>query len=314
MLDLRALRYFVHIARFGSVSRAAAYLRIAQPALSRQVRKLEAACGAALLVRHGRGVELTEGGRILLRRAEEILNAAEQARMEVAANADEPIGQITLAVTPSAGQVLVPPLMRAATEHFPKVVLKVVEGYTGIIHQGLLSGRFDLGVLGVQRDMSGLDMVPLMEEEMLVIGPPPGADFPPPPAAFRFSDLESLPMFLPSRPNFVRVLLDDIMLDQDVRLNVVREVDSVEISKALVKARLGYGILSYGSVFDDVARGELTATPVEPHVLTRLLVIATPSTQRPSLALTAVSDLIRRLVRELVQRGRWRGRLAMPQP
>ena len=65
-IDLKQLRYFIHIAEFGSFTKAADYLDVAQPLLSRQIRRLETTLGKSLLIRTGRGVTLNDSGKILL--------------------------------------------------------------------------------------------------------------------------------------------------------------------------------------------------------------------------------------------------------
>src|ERR1700712_5312583 len=101
-MDLRALRYFQAVAEFGGYSRAAEFLRISQPAVSRQIRTLEADLGRALFVRHSHGVSLTDAGRTLLERSQAILRQLEQAREEVRGGAGGPSGMVTLAVPPAA--------------------------------------------------------------------------------------------------------------------------------------------------------------------------------------------------------------------
>src|SRR5689334_25196858 len=102
-MDPRSLRYFQAVAEFGSVSRAAEALRISQPAVSRQVSRLEAELGRSLFVRHGHGVTLTESGRTLLERSQIILRHIEQARSDVRSGNAEMSGIVTIAVPPAAG-------------------------------------------------------------------------------------------------------------------------------------------------------------------------------------------------------------------
>ena len=84
-MDFREIRYFAQVATAGSFSRAAKELRVAQPALSRQIRKLEQELGVDLLVRHGRGVRLTGAGSILLERAEQMIHLLRNTGDEVRA-------------------------------------------------------------------------------------------------------------------------------------------------------------------------------------------------------------------------------------
>src|SRR4051794_19601907 len=82
-MDLKQLRYFVAIADYGSLTKAATHLRIAQPALSLQISNLEKELHSQLLNRSPRGVTLTESGRILYRHSRLILRQLEQARKEI---------------------------------------------------------------------------------------------------------------------------------------------------------------------------------------------------------------------------------------
>ena len=102
-MDFREIRYFAQIATAGSFSLAAKELRVAQPALSRQIRKLEQELGVDLLVRHGRGVRLTGAGSILLERAEQMIHLLRNTGDEVRANANTVSGHVSLGLTPAAG-------------------------------------------------------------------------------------------------------------------------------------------------------------------------------------------------------------------
>src|SRR5260221_14796513 len=85
-MELRTLRYFVHVADARSFSKASVFLRVAQPALSRQVRKLEDEIGMPLFVRAGHHLELTEAGGVLLDPAHLFLRQVSDALHEVGAS------------------------------------------------------------------------------------------------------------------------------------------------------------------------------------------------------------------------------------
>ena len=104
-MDTRGLRYFQAVAEFGSYSRGAEFLRISQPAVSRQIRALEAGTGRPLFIRHSHGVNLTDAGRTLLERSQAILRQFDQARDDISRGLAGPSGTVTLAVPPAAGQL-----------------------------------------------------------------------------------------------------------------------------------------------------------------------------------------------------------------
>ena len=109
-MDSRSLRYFQAVAEFGSYSRGAEFLRISQPAVSRQIRMLEQELGRPLFARHSHGVNLTEAGRTLLERSQSILRQFDRAREDVRNGVTGPSGTVTIAVPPAAGNFLVPAL------------------------------------------------------------------------------------------------------------------------------------------------------------------------------------------------------------
>src|SRR5690242_17789906 len=102
-MEFKELRNFMHVARAGSVSRAADELRLAQPALSRQIKKLEQELGVSLFARHGRGVRLSAAGSVLLERAESIAQLVQQTGEEIRDRRAPGGSRITLGVPPAAG-------------------------------------------------------------------------------------------------------------------------------------------------------------------------------------------------------------------
>src|SRR6201997_1022214 len=108
MLDVTRLRVLVAVARHGSVTAAARALNYAQPSISHHIARLEAETGARLLERVGRGVRLTDAGRLLAERAEEIIGRLDAAESELAAHVGLRAGRVRLAAFPSALGTLVP--------------------------------------------------------------------------------------------------------------------------------------------------------------------------------------------------------------
>jgi molybdate transport repressor ModE-like protein len=108
MLDVTRLRVLVAVARHGSVTAAARALNYAQPSISHHIARLEAETGTQLLERAGRGIRLTDAGRLLAERAEEIIGRLDAAEAELAAHVGLREGRVRLAAFPSALAALVP--------------------------------------------------------------------------------------------------------------------------------------------------------------------------------------------------------------
>src|SRR3954468_16337388 len=145
-MELRSLSYFVRIAELGSITRAAAHLRLAQPALTRHVQRLEEELGGALFTRAHRGLRLNQAGQKLLERPMRILRDVERTGDEIRAQEAHPCGRIILGVTPTLCPVLVPDLFAAMRTEFPRIELKVMHAGMIRLEEFLIDGRVDIAL------------------------------------------------------------------------------------------------------------------------------------------------------------------------
>lgn len=307
-MELKELRNFMHVARAGSVSRAAQELRLAQPALSRQVKKLEHELGVSLFARHGRGVRLSAAGSLLLERAEAITDLVHQTGQEIRDDRSPAAGRITLGVPPAAGRLVIPPFVERFQRAAPQTTLHMREGVTSSLLEWLTEKRIDIAILHNPPHLETLEITPLLTERMLVIGPPAhrlkNKKLPP---TFRIRDLGELPLILPNMAHTNRRLVEHAALEHGVRLQIKIEVDSVGFAKALVEKGLGYTILTYAAVQDDVERKRLTATPiVRPTLTTKVTLVTLRDKQLPKLTQDA-SALLLDVCRTLVRNKTWAG-------
>lgn len=143
-MELRHLRYFVAVAETGSLSRAAEKLFIAQPPLSVQIRQLEEELGAALFMRHPKGVRLTAAGEALLPEARLLLQRAQRLRDLVAPG--QGTGSLVLGFVPSAAGTVIPELVRALRRSLPALAVELKEAISSEQVQALVAGRIDLGL------------------------------------------------------------------------------------------------------------------------------------------------------------------------
>ena len=307
-MELRELKNFMQIARAGSVSRAAGELRLAQPALSRQIKKLENELGVALFARHGRGVRLSHAGALLLERAEAIVRLVHEAREEIGERRLAPAGRITLGVPPAAGRLLIPPFAARFQKTWPRVTLHMREGVSSSLQEWLLEKRIDIAILHNPPHLEAFDIRPLLAERMLVIGPPPRlARRRRHPAAFRIRDLAALPLILPNMAHANRRLVEQAAVEHGVRLRITIEADSVAFAKAMVEQGLGYTILTFAAVQDELAQRKLTAFPiVRPAISTKVNIVTLRDKQLPKLTREA-SQMLHDVCSALVRRKQWAG-------
>ena len=126
-MELRHLRYFVAVADAGSVSRAATQLRVTQPALSRQIRDLEAELGLPLFDRVGRRLQLTAAGDNLLLRTREILRAADALREQASALAGGATGTLRLGATAQTLESLISGFLVGYRRQWPGIDVRLIE-------------------------------------------------------------------------------------------------------------------------------------------------------------------------------------------
>jgi DNA-binding transcriptional LysR family regulator len=147
MLDVTRLRVLVAVARHGSVTGAARALNYAQPSVSHHLSRLEAETGALLTQRAGRGVRLTDAGRLLAERAEEILGRLDAAENELAAHVGLRAGRIRLAAFPSALSTIVPAAAARLEAENPGMDLTLAEAEPPEALRMLRAGYVDVALV-----------------------------------------------------------------------------------------------------------------------------------------------------------------------
>ncbi|MBM3373419.1 MAG: LysR family transcriptional regulator, partial [Betaproteobacteria bacterium] len=167
-MDLRGIRYFVQIAELGSITRAAQQLRVAQPALSRQLHGLEQELGVTLLVRLPRGVRLTTAGRQFLDHCQRILRELSRAQEELRGGAGAEQSRVILGVSPTTGPLLLPGVVERMRRQCPQISLKVVDGFSYQLYEWLQAGRADVAVLTNPVNSRTIRVAPLISEPVVV--------------------------------------------------------------------------------------------------------------------------------------------------
>nr|WP_294547056.1 LysR substrate-binding domain-containing protein [uncultured Rhodopila sp.] len=292
-MNLKQLEYFVQVAEIGSFSKAASVIDIAQPALSRHVRSLETELNTYLFVRNGRGVALTEAGKRLFDHSVAILRLIEQAREDLGASRDEPSGQVTIALPPSAGRQLTVALVEGFKTRFPAARLAIVEGLSTHIVEWVTTGRVDVGLIYNPEAQPGLEITPLLQEPLGLVGPAgEGASGAPLP----MREISGYKLIVPERFHAIRRLLETRAALAGIRLDIAWEVSSVPSIIDLVCAGYGHAVLSASGVAASARAAELAFRPIVDPALVTVLCVAVSATKRP----TPLAQQVIRLVTELV--------------
>ena len=147
MLDVTRLRVLVAVARYGSVTAAARALNYAQPSVSHHLARLEAETGTKLIQRAGRGIRLTDAGRLLAERAAEVIGRLDAAENELAAYTGLRAGRLRLAAFPSALGTIVPAAAAMLRERQPSVDLRLTEAEPPEALRMLRAGYVDVALV-----------------------------------------------------------------------------------------------------------------------------------------------------------------------
>jgi LysR family transcriptional regulator, nitrogen assimilation regulatory protein len=262
-MDLKQLESFVHVAELGSFTRASGFLRIAQPALSRQIRALEVELRQTLFQRNGRGVTLTEAGKRLLAHGRGILLQVDRARQDMEDARGAASGHLAVGMPPSVSRALTAPLVSAFRERFPRATLTVVEGLSTYMLEWLLIGRLDCAVVYNVTPSPAIDLMPVLDEALyLVSARQDGQPLVGPPVAL--TGLSDLELVMPSRPHSIRMLLETALIAEGRRARVGIEVESVPAILDLVQHQGLHGVLTLNGVRSHGPEAAFHVRPIQP--------------------------------------------------
>jgi LysR family nitrogen assimilation transcriptional regulator len=307
-MELKQLEYFRHVAELGSFTRAAAYLSVVQPALSRQVRQLEVELGQNLFERNGRGVVLTDAGSRLLEHTRGILTQIGRARQELEDQRNGDSGHVALGLPPSLGSAVTVPLVKAFEKLLPNARLSTVEGLSAYILEWLTVGRVDCALVYNATTSAMVDVQPLLDDQLFLITPlESGADARPmrnKPVSL--AELADHPLIIPSRPHAMRMSVENALASVDRKIRVAYEIECIPAVIDLVRQRHGYGVLPMNAVKASQWAEDLLVKPINPPL--RISLSIATSAQRPKSplmrkAIGVIRDIVRREIRKGAETG-----------
>jgi LysR family nitrogen assimilation transcriptional regulator len=300
-MDLKQLEYFRHVAELGSFTRAASFLSVVQPALSRQVRQLESELGQNLFERNGRGVILTDAGTRLLEHARGILTQVGRARQELEDQRNGDSGHFTLGLPPTLGRSVTVPLVKAFDLQLPNAQLATVEGLSAYIVEWLNLGRIDCALVYNALGSPTLDLQPLLDEQLFLIAPLPARGARKARKSVTLAELADYPLNIPSRPHAMRMSVESALAGVDVKIKVAHEIECIPAIIDLVRQGHGYAVLPLNAVKSTPWSDEVLVKPILAPILRTSLSIAT-SAQRPrSPLLRKAIDVVRDVVRQEIR-------------
>jgi LysR family nitrogen assimilation transcriptional regulator len=292
-MDVRQLRYFVGVLEARSLSKASNQLHVAQPALGVQIRNLERELGAKLLHRHPRGVIPTEAGKRLALHAEHLLRQLDLVRQDLINFATTPSGPVLLCVGRSLPRIVAATIAEQCRTSFPDIQLRILEGWQKQLEETSEGVEADLVV--TFRPHQDLQVVTehLVHDELVLVYSAKAERLP---REIDFRSVTQRTLILPSKPHFIRRLVETAAELAGYGLKVYCDIDSLSTTRELVARGVADTVLPLACVREEVANGRLRTAKISNQKMQRTLYMLHSTRQSRSSAI----DLVRREIRSII--------------
>ncbi len=266
-LSLDQLQTFADVVELKSFSAAAERRNLTQPAVSLQVKQLEARLGLRLIERIGRHAQPTPAGRDLLVHVGRVFDAVAGALDAVAAHREGRLGRVRLGTGATACIYLLPAALRALREKFPALEIVVSTGNTPDMLKALEHNTVDLALVTLPAPGRMFQVTAIRDDELVAIFPR-GGERPPPRVTAQ--DLAGRALVLYETGAHARRVIDDWFLRAGLAAKPVMELASVEAIKKLVEAGMGCAVLPRLAVGRGAAQDGIMVRPLAPRLHRRL--------------------------------------------
>jgi DNA-binding transcriptional LysR family regulator len=301
-MNIRQLEVFLAVMEVASVTQAAEHVHLSPAAVSLQLRSLADELETELFVRSGRQLTPTAAAARLADRARSVVKQVQQMEYDFKndPSTDRRPFLFATGITTLIYHLRRP--LRLVRERYPSNEIQVFVGVTEEIVAGLLDARFDLGLITLPVCEDNLNVMPLFEEELLLLRPAsrrvPGGRI----SSLPLAALHDVPFVLYPKRSNMRAIIDRFFAEAGFVPRVVMEADDTEAIKSLVEAGFGYSILPEYSV-----RGHARFFHIHriaAHLLVRRQALATARSDYPRKLTESISNFLLAL--------QWRGRPAAP--
>lgn len=316
-MDLRALRYFITVLEAGSLSRAAHSLYVAQPALTAQIKKLEAELGTQLLERTHAGVSATPAGTQLYEDARRLLSDADAMCERIQRLPMGPEGSVNIAMPFLLTGLLMGPVIAALRQSHPRIRVFVLDDSSLMVQKAMLDRRADLGILVDTASLQGLQVQPLATEPIYFCGHDALGQVAPllqhstaeKTPCLDFAHAATQPLVLQSRRFAIRQAVEQAASDLQLSLNIVHEHDSARVIRSLYQCGAGFTFSPACSIAEsahlaNTAPAWIVAKVSNPDLQRRYHLARQPGRAQDA-AVQVVQDALLQQVQTLIAQDRW---------
>ena len=267
IVDIRQLRFFVEIVRYGNFTKAAEQLHVAQPAVSMSIKKLEEELELVLFNRREKKVSLTAEGEIFLVHAQRILMEVKSAETEMDELRGLSKGEVRVGIPPMLSAFFFPDIIRDFVKRYPNLHLSVYGEGAWRIQKMIEQGELDMGVIAAGIYPENLEVRRFLREEVVICVPVghPFSDR----KAVKFGEFMQQPLVFYKEGYYIRELIFDVMKGTGIAPNIVFETNLFSLNKSLVRNGLGISTFLRMVVSDDK---DLRAVSFDPPLYLNLLI------------------------------------------
>ena len=259
-MELDQLRSFVAVAEARSFTRAASLVHLSQPAISRQIARLETELGARLFERYGRRVECTADGKLLLPLARNILARADDASRMIREHAGTLSSKVSLGSTGTVFAHLLAPVLASFIKTYPRVHLNLVEREDVLLEEAVMNGELDCAIVTAWGSPR-VATTHILTEEILLLVPRDHRLAGVSPVCL--SSLADEPIVLPGHSMNMSNLLMDVCRRAGFEPKVPYRASYVELTKALVRQGLGIALVPKMFIVPEALDGLVAVSLVE---------------------------------------------------
>jgi DNA-binding transcriptional LysR family regulator len=266
-MDVRQLRYFLEVARVSNFTKAAESLRIAQPAVSMAIRRLEEELDLVLINRQDKKVSLTAEGEIFLSHARRILDDLKAAELEMGELKGLGKGEVRIGIPPMISAYFFPDIIRDFLKSYPQLHLSVYGEGAGRIQKMIAQGELDMGVVAGESFPENLEVRRFVREEIVVCVPlgHPFAQR----SSVTLAEFIAEPLVFYKEGYYIREFFLEALREIGSSPNIVFETNLFSLVKSLVRNGTGISTFLRMVVADDT---DLAAIPFDPPLHLDLLI------------------------------------------
>lgn len=299
-MDFRQLEAFLAVMENSTVTETARRLDLTPGAVSLQLQSLAQELRTDLFVRSGRRIVPTPQAHRFAEHVREVMKKIREMRQDFAGSAAEDRRPFHFACGATTLIYRLGSALRSVRKKFPLADVHVTVAATERIVDGLLHHRFDLGLVSLPVAQPNLKIIPLFEEELLVIRPASRAPSPSGVSLVKPQELEHARFLLFPKDSNMRAKIDRYFKELGIAPQVTMEADDVEVIKCMVEAGFGYSILPQYALTGRGRRFEKLRVPGQR--LTRKQALAMPQTAYPRALTLAVARFIETALRKTAHR------------